>query len=187
MKRIFLYFRIFIVMLLLLIGAVATFLLPNVYYVPSEGAIRFLGEAPEVSTPGRMLAYISGAVVNPGVYEFSSGDRVGNLIELAGGLVAEADQAILQKDINLANLLSDGQHVYIPFVQEAGGASAEGNQGTVNLNTATIEELMSLPGVGESTAAKIQAARPFSQIEDLLNVPGIGEAKFAQLKDLVGV
>jgi len=105
-----------------------------------------------------------------------------------------------QKDrasINRASILQDGQKVYVPKVGEAPQASgsatgAAATGGTlVNINTATVEDLDGLPGVGEATAQAIvddrEANGAFASIEDLMRVSGIGEKKFEKLRDLICV
>ena len=152
---------------------------------------------PEEAAP-ELRVHVVGAVASPGVYGLAEGARVLDAVEAAGGFAAEADPAA----INLAEPLSDGCKVTVPAVGEddAGeepaavvepaGASASG-AGTVNINTATAEELQALPGVGEATAAAIVEDRerngPFSSPEDIMRVSGIGEKKFERMRDMVAV
>jgi competence protein ComEA len=137
--------------------------------------------------PSRPLVHVAGAVRAPGVYELADGARVLDAIEAAGGATGEG-----QADrLNLAALVIDGMKIRVPVegesVVEAGMAGSE--TGPVNVNTASADQLESLPGVGPATAAAILAYRTehgrFGQVEDLLDVPGIGEAKLAVLEDLV--
>ncbi|MGI6045425.1 MAG: helix-hairpin-helix domain-containing protein [Eggerthellaceae bacterium] len=139
-----------------------------------------------------LFVYVSGAVEKPGVYELSMGTRVNDAVELAGGLTSDADL----EAINLARMLEDGEQINIPHKGSTTGsqtASQQGstNQGKVNINTASIEELESLPGVGEATAKKIVDEREsngrFKSIEDLKRVSGIGKKKFEKLKDQISV
>jgi competence protein ComEA len=139
------------------------------------------------------------------VYELPPDSRVGDAIEAAGGWTAEANTAV----INLAQPLLDGMQIYVPSHDEvtavpvpvvAGPATATqpGSDtavtvagGLVNINTAGLEELDALPGIGPSTAQKILDYRDesgrFNTIEELMNVSGIGEAKFNSVKDLITV
>ena len=140
---------------------------------------------------------VDGAVVCPGVYELPEGARVKDAVTKAGGLAEDSDTT----GVNLAQKLEDGQKVVIPRTGEhmtgvtvGSGAAVEapGTQATlVNINTADIAELDSLPGVGESTARAIVEDReqngPFTCPEDLMRVSGIGEKKFARLQALVCV
>lgn len=139
------------------------------------------------------VVHVDGAVVNPGVVE-ETGEyiRVSDAVKRAGGLREDADTTA----INLAAKLEDGAKVYIPFEGEEEQVSVgtpdsnTGESSLVNLNTATKEELQTLPGVGPSTADAIVEERDkkkFSSIEDLMRVGGIGEKKFEKLKDKICV
>jgi competence protein ComEA len=153
-----------------------------------------------------VVVHVAGAVVSPGVRRLPLGSRVIDALDAAGGALPEADLP----RINLAAPLVDGQQVYVPKPGEqppvAAGAGTGGGAGDgggaagpggsapgalVNLNTATAEQLDTLPGVGPSTAAAIIAHRdqngPFTSVDQLLDVRGIGEAKLEQLRDLVSV
>ncbi len=142
-----------------------------------------------------VVVHAAGAVVVPGVYHLPSGARVADLVEAAGGpsSVADVDR------VNLAAPLTDGMRVYLPAVGEAvpsvtgdaTGASPTQDAGPLDLNTATLEQLDTLPGVGPATAAAIVEERDrrggFRSVDDLLDVRGIGEAKMAQLRSRVRV
>lgn len=151
------------------------------------------GKGEEVAE-GVVVVHVDGAVGAPGVYALGGEPRVNDAIVAAGGLAEGADTS----GINLAARLSDGEKVHVPLVGEAPQAGAEpasdapgGSDGPVNLNTATVEELDELPGVGEATALAIVEDRerngPFSSPEDLMRVSGIGEKKFEKLEGLVCV
>ena len=139
---------------------------------------------------------VSGAVVSPGVYMLPAGSRVFEAVELAGGMTQEADVNAL----NQALVLSDGQMVYVFAVgeqrsgQETGngqGAAQEPEDGRINLNTATVEELMTLPGIGQSKAESIVSWREengaFGSVEDIMNITGIKEGVFSRIKDHIKV
>ena len=127
---------------------------------------------------------VSGAVNHPGVYELPLGSRVFQALELAGGMTQEAQE----KSINQAQTLEDGQMIWVPTVEEA---AALQDDGKVNLNTATKEELQTLPGIGEAKAQSIVAWREehgsFTQIEDIMKIEGIKEGVFSKIKDSVKV
>ena len=143
-------------------------------------------------SPAILVVHVAGWVRKPGVYEFAEGARVVDAIERAGGAKAGADLAAL----NLAALLSDGQQVLVPRRGPPGSGPVTGGgggsgTGLVNLNTATAEQLETLPGIGPVLAQNILDYRtehgPFRTVEDLLNVSGIGDARLEQLRDLVTV
>ncbi len=147
-------------------------------------------EAPDEA--GQVLtAYISGEVANPGVYDLEPGARVERLVELAGGLTEAADP----DRINHAAHVADAQHIVVPAIGEAvnasGGAAAPGSEGQVNINTAAADELMQLPGIGETIAGYIIAYRQehggFNSIEEITNVPRIGAVTFEKIKDRITV
>ncbi len=147
------------------------------------------------ATPGArpVVVYVSGAVRGTGVYTLREGDRVAQAVDVAGGFAPEADQT----RINLAALLKDGQHVHVPALGErtaSASATATGPAtlaGPVNINTATVEELNALPGIGDTYARAIVDYRtqngPFQRPEDIVKVKGIGPQTYQRLKDLITV
>ncbi len=135
--------------------------------------------------------YVCGAVVEPDVYELEEGDRIIDAIEIAGGMTEEASPTYL----NQAEPLVDGQRVYVPTNEEVEESStnlissesqSQESQKT-NLNTATKEELMTLPGIGESKADAIIKYREeqggFESIEDIQNISGIKSGVFDNIKE----
>lgn len=137
---------------------------------------------------------IQGAVHNPGVYEVVEGQRIHDLIQLAGGYAEEADLDWISQYINLAEQLVDGQKVFIPWIQPTPNpADTELNQSStssqekVNINRASLNELIALPGIGEVYAQRIIDARPYQSIEGLKSVAGIGSKRYEQLKEHVTV
>ncbi len=136
---------------------------------------------------------VAGAVHKPGVYELPEGSRVFQAIELAGGLAADAQV----KSLNQAASLADGEMIWVMTMEEAAAQPSQEaldespDDGKVNLNTATKEELMGLPGIGEAKAARIVAFREengsFKQIEDLMKIEGIKEGVFSKIEDFVKV
>lgn len=160
------------------------------------------------TAPEQIVVAVVGAVANPGLVTLEPGARVADALDQARPL-PEADLI----SVNLAQLLVDGQQIHVLAHGEAppagavaqgpggvgagsaagggaaGSGAASGAAGGVSLNSASAQELTSLPGVGEATAAAIVAHReskgPFTAIEQLMDVKGIGPAKFDAVKDLI--
>lgn len=128
---------------------------------------------------------VEGKVKRPGIVTLPRGSRVHHAIARAGGLAEGADTTML----NLARILADGEQVVVGQAGAAGDAPAVGTAGRISLNSATLEQLDTLPGVGPVTAEAIVAYRTahggFQRVEDLLNVKGIGDQTLADLKDQV--
>lgn len=161
----------------------------------------------DVSEPVDICVHVCGAVNEPGVYTVSETTRVYEVLEAAGGLsdTAAADY------LNQAAPLADGQRIYVPTVEEvAAGMTAVGelenpvaaansdaaaagdaNQDVVNINTATAEQLKSLPGVGDARAQSIIAYREsrggFGTKEEIMQVEGIKEGMYSKMKDRISV
>ena len=156
------------------------------------------------------VVYVSGYVNNPGVYELSAGSRVIDAIDAAGGYSKEAYDNYL----NLASLIADGQMIYVPSEEEVesgsiergvasgadgsgvggvtggnGGGNSSGSGALVNINQASKEELMTLPGIGESKADKIIAYREengrFSTPEGIMEISGIKDGLYNKIKDKI--
>lgn len=144
-------------------------------------------------TQALIYVYVCGYVQSPGVYTLTEGDRMYQAIEMAGGVLEEGD--ITQ--MNLAKPLSDGQRIYVPSAVEAetlveteDGVLSE-NDGTININQATRDELTTLSGIGESKADAILSYRqeygPFKSTDELMNVPGIKEGTYMKIKDRISI
>ena len=153
-------------------------------------------------TENTILIHITGEVYYPGVVVLKEGDRVVDAIAAAGGETQDANL----NELNLAYVLNDGEKIYVPNKNETDNEqeyitsgigeniSSTGSQNKstkVNINTATLEELTQLPGIGEATANKIIEYRKengkFKTVEDIKNVAGIGNSKFENIKDLITV
>ena len=177
--------------------------------VPEETESGSAAQSEEVSgqaEPQKIYVDVCGAVARPGVYALDPGSRVFQAIETAGGFLPEAAGTY----INQAQMLSDGQQIYVPTKEEAqemippgqnsgnaavGGSlsdsSQSGEEAKVNLNTADADALMTLSGIGEAKAEAILAYREehggFSSIEEIMNVSGIKESTFSKIKDRISV
>jgi competence protein ComEA len=140
--------------------------------------------------PASVYVHVFGAVVRPGLYRLDDGARVVDVIASAGGLAPDADESA----VNLARRVSDGEQLRVPVVGEAlatgGAAPGVASDGRVNLNTADVSALDTLPRVGPAIAERIIQWRedngPFTSVDDL-SVPGIGDKMLASLRDLVTV
>ncbi len=152
---------------------------------------------PPSPTPGPLRVDVGGAVRAPGVYTVPPGSIVADAIAAAGGLAEDA----APDRINKAVQLQDGMQVYVPHASDtappvsldraaiipAATGEADGQEKPVDINTATLAELDTLPGVGPATAQRIVDGRPYSKIEDLMRVKGIGQATFDKMKDRITV
>lgn len=160
---------------------------------------------PVQAEPLTLYVHVCGAVKNPGVYTFYEGARVIDAVNAAGGFEKEAAQEVL----NQADLLWDGEQLYVYSKEEADGlallpgqsvraasesgkAQEENAAGSlVNINTATIEQLMQLPGIGQAKAEAIIAYRKesggFKEIAELMQISGIKESIFEKVKDRITV
>ena len=137
----------------------------------------------DASTEENIYVYVCGSVVSPGVYRVSHEDRICDAIRLAGGVTADGRGEALEQ----AQHMTDGQTIYVPGKDESEPERQE--DGRLDLNSATKEELMTLPGIGSSKADKIMEYREshggFKAVEELMEIPGIKEGIYQKLKDQV--
>lgn len=155
----------------------------------TEKAENLENEKTEVSET-KIYVQVSGAVVSPGVYELAEGSRIFEAVALAGGITEDADAS----QINQAQKLSDGEMIYIKYQGEEDTQGIVTEQQTderINLNTATEEQLMTLPGIGQAKAKSIIAWREanggFTQIEDLMKIEGIKEGIYSKIESSIRV
>lgn len=148
----------------------------------------------QTETPSHEIKVdIGGAVEHPGLYEMQASARVADVIEKAGGLTSTAHIEYVSKQLNLAEVVSDGQKLYIPFQDESftgtstGGTVKGLKSGQININTATLSELDSLVGIGESRAQKIIESRPYDAIEELVSKGVLSQSVFDNIAGEIGV
>ncbi len=155
--------------------------------VPAAAPLNLRAEPPPAR---KVVVHVVGQVYKPGLYSLPEGSRVDDAIKRAGGPKPKAALAL----VNLAAPVADGQQVVVPSNREAaqalaGGSMAGGAGGPVHLNSATLDQLDELPGIGPVTAQKILDYRSehgaFGSVEELDAVPGIGPATLDELRDLV--
>lgn len=150
-----------------------------------------LSEAEDAEAESRMVyVYVCGAVRDPGVVEVPEGSRAEEALRLAGGMTEDADPFY----VNLAETVTDGQKLYFPTEEEAETLEAvakAAEEGLVNINTASAEELCTLPGIGASRAADIVRYREqngaFQTREDIMKVSGIKQNAYDKLCDKITV
>ena len=155
----------------------------------------------EVKEKNQIIVHVTGQVKNSGVVSLEEGARVVDAIYSAGGETVDAD---LNK-LNLAYILNDGDKIYVPkkedtqteYITSGAGENVSSNatqssdSKIININTATVDELSTLSGIGKAIAERIVAYRmqngKFENIEDIKNVTGIGDSKFNNIKDSITV
>lgn len=152
-----------------------------------------------IENNNKIKVHIDGCVNKPGIIEIDEGSRIADAIDLVGGLTTDASI----KNVNLAYELQDGEKIYIPSKEEdrqnnentiqiisMGNRESKSN-GKININTASLDELQTISGIGKSTAQKIIDYRnengKFKKIEELKEITGIGDKKYDIIKEQVTV
>lgn len=163
----------------------------NAGKITEKAEISTYPEPTEISKKS-IYVYVCGAVANPGVYETEEDARVYQVIQMAGGILPEG----AENYVNQAAAVTDGEQLYVPFQSEVEmegviSKSQEDGESGVNINTAGLEELMTLPGIGESKAQAIIQYREehgaFQNIEELTNISGIKSGVYEKIKELVRI
>lgn len=160
----------------------------------------------------KIFVDVSGAVKKPDIYQVMFGARLKDTIDKAGGLSEEADTVFFNRNFNLARIVVDQEKIYVPSIVEINNGIFIQNQRTldyvssstgdvniapttdasinnqlINLNSATIEELDQLPGIGQITANKIIANRPYSIVDELLTKKVINKSVYERIKNLISI
>lgn len=155
---------------------------------PTETVSLDVAEPLADEAAGRLYVHVAGAVATPGLYVLAAGSRVVDAVAAAGGFSPDAERS----SVNLARPVDDGEQLLVPAVGAiAEGAVAPAGDGRIDLNTADVSALDTLPRIGEAMAQRIvdwrEANGRFTSVEDLLAVAGIGEKMLESLRDLVTV
>ncbi len=178
-------YRYFILLLICLIPDIYLFIVisnDSTNYVVEDQIVSSVEEVHEVA--GKVLVDVKGAVRHPGVYEMYEGDRVINAIDLCGGLLEDANTI----GLNLSKKVSDEMIIYVPYKDE--DVVIDDGDNKISLNTASLDELMTLSGIGESKAKAIIEYRnnkKFESIEEITNIKGISESLYEQIKDYITI
>ncbi len=158
------------------------------------------------ATSSRIVVDIAGAVEHPGVYESTAGARLKDVLIQAGGLSADAERDYIARNFNLAKLVTDQEKIYVPSLREVtSGIFAEPqkfldynsplesqyasvtntNSQKININSAILEDLDTLPGIGKVTGQKIIQNRPYKSIEELLTKKIVKKNVYENIKNLI--
>lgn len=175
--------------LAILISAVSVFIFFQGENTDAEEDIAFHTKDESIQ---EIYVDVSGAVKKPGVYKLQLGDRLEHAVLKSGGLSEQADRDFFARNFNLARRLKDQEKYYIPSTIEIGSGIEGYNQtieeqvaqtSGININTADLETLDSLPGIGQITAQKITDNRPYNSVDELLSRKIIGKSTFEKIKD----
>ena len=140
---------------------------------------------------GTIFVDIEGGVIKNGVFELADGSRVKDVLVLAGGLSDRADRSFCEKNLNMAEMVKDGQKIYIPEVENTntqfGYVEAKTSSKTVNVNTATVAELDTLWGIGSTRAESIVKNRPYKSVDELVTKGVLTKSLLEKNRELMSV
>ncbi len=161
--------------------------------------VEIAGNVQNSETGKEIVAEIAGEVVKPAVYKLADGARVEDLLVLAGGLSANADRTWVEKTLNRAAKLTDGQKIFIPSQSSVLSAKNSGENQTIstgissqgspliNINAVSLKELDLLPGIGPVYGQNIIDHRPYSTVDELVSKKVINQTTFDKIKDKISV
>lgn len=171
----------------------------------SSTKVEVLSGATTSADTFELTVEIAGQVLKPGVYKMDSDSRVNDLLVISGGLTADADRVWVDKYLNKASKLTDGQKLYIPALPANGSQLGESSANKdsiyqtgsslnsvtgrelVNINMASAKELDSLPGIGPTYAQNIIDHRPYSNLEELVSKGAIKQSLLNKIKERVSI
>jgi competence protein ComEA len=198
--------EIILISLALIIAFISLFLYLKNNQAADEVVVSTSNFSTALTTPTKIYLDIAGAVNKPGVYQLNLGSRLKDAIKIAGNLSDDADKDFFARNFNLARIVSDQEKIYVPSVWEVqNGYFAESqqilnylsptnnsslltaNSSLININSATLDELDTLPGIGQVTAQKIIENRPYQSIDELLNKKVVNKSVFKKIKDLIKI
>lgn len=159
-----------------------------------------ISQIPMISPSAKLIAVdVEGAVQKSGLYQIPQDSRVQDALIAAGGIAAGADRGFVEKNINLAEKLADGMKIYVPRINETQIANLPGqNQSSmilgadsqsniISVNSASANQLDTLPGIGPATAQKIISHRPYGSLDDLLNRKSVSQKVFDKIKTMISL
>jgi competence protein ComEA len=164
--------------------------------------VEVINPSGSLTSPNSLTVEISGEVMSPGVYKLPAGSRVDDLLTVAGGFSGKADRVWSDKYLNRAALLTDGQKVYIPNVnqqstsltanksvgdQTVSSTFSSDSNSLININTASLSQLDSLPGIGQVYGQNIIEHRPYSTTQELVSKGAIKQNLFDKIKDKISI
>lgn len=170
--------------------------------ISSSTKIEVLMATTSGQVSGEIAVEIAGEILTPGVYKLPLGSRVDDLLIISGGFTADADRVWTDKYLNRAAKLTDGQKVFVPSVNEQSSVLSAKNTGgdqtvsstfssdsktLINVNTASLGELDSLPGIGPVYGQSIVEHRPYSNVEELLSKGALKTSAYQKVKEMVSV
>ena len=181
--------KVLVIFKILLLAISVVFLFLGLYLLlsrTSKEADFIFSTKPIENNLQKKYIQISGAIQNPGIYEIDKSITLETLIKLAGGFTNDADIDLFKTSLNLNDEINNEKIIEVPSINTNIPTKNISNS-LVDINNATLNELMELPGIGEITAKKIIDARPFKVIEDILKVNGIGDVKYSKIKNLIKI